>query len=912
VLSTDVMTPGTYGDGASNAGGMEIIRGLNAGLQPNPAAVPYTANAAGPTLDASIYGDILNFQAGGFGADIHGRGGQMFAPGDGEGLPPNNNGGIGFGGHGAWLITFDLGAIRTNHLGGSSLPLSLTGRYAQNGQGGPGETVNPGGISQGVVFVDGAPVFVSGLKTTSDPSDPINLVVSDTAQYLSFTITGGDGSTFYDDGTFRDMEIFPANAYETEVLADSPVAYYRLGEAAGPTAADSSGNSRDATADAGVTFGQDGLITPDSDTAVALSSTPRVVSPGFVKSGTGTSLECWVKFNAPPAGGTFANLVGDHEGANDFHLTLQAGGDAVVRATVQTDAGTVSVESSESMDDGRQYHVVATWDAATGALRLYVNSVEVGTATQAGNAVNTDNPVCIGGEGLDVIVDEVAIYDNPLGADRIAVHFDLVNVPPPPPKPPEPKEGVILSTDVMLDGGSPSNAFADGSKNTTGIEIVRGFNPSLQPDSSAVPYTSDGAGPTIDLSGFGAILSFQAGGFGADIHGRGGIMFAPGDGEDTVNANGGIGFGGHAPWIITFDLDAIRSWHMAGNTAPLTLTGRFAQNGQGSPGETVNPTGISQGVIFVDGVNVFESGFKTSGDPSDPIELAIDGGAQYLTFAIVGGDDSTFYDDGTFRDMTLTADPFATRLQLTIDHDAGADMVSISWPSQAGLVYNLRSETDPSVDLPLDWPIFDGNQDLAATPPVNTATFATPADPLRLFVVESFPAPPESVFSDEFENGLGDWTTGSDGAAGTVWELGTPSAVGPVPLGIPLPSPDNCFGTNIAADYASDANIWLRSPEIDLTNAAEATLCFFQWIDAEVGFDGGTVSVLDAANDSVLAVVDGPIDGENVDWAKATFAIPAEAIGKTIKLEFLFDSDDLNVGRDFAGWYIDDVTVTVP
>ncbi|NIP94133.1 MAG: hypothetical protein GWO24_12035, partial [Akkermansiaceae bacterium] len=53
-----------------------------------------------------------------------------------------------------------------------------------------------------------------------------------------------------------------------------------------------------------------------------------------------------------------------------------------------------------------------------------------------------------------------------------------------------------------------------------------------------------------------------------------------------------------------------------------------------------------------------------------------------------------------------------------------------------------------------------------------------------------------------------------------------PTGVGPNAA----PSPDNCFATNIALDYAVDANIWLRSPPIDLTTAGGATLSYYQFL----------------------------------------------------------------------------------
>ncbi len=101
----------------------------------------------------------------------------------------------------------------------------------------------------------------------------------------------------------------------------------------------------------------------------------------------------------------------------------------------------------------------------------------------------------------------------------------------------------------------------------------------------------------------------------------------------------------------------------------------------------------------------------------------------------------------------------------------------------------------------------------------------------------------------------------------------------------------------------------MRSPPIDLTGAGGATLSYFQFTDIEEGFDAGSVRVLDAADDSELAVIETTVDGTTADWEQVTKAIPAEGLDKVIKLEFRFESDDLEV---FPGWYLDDVLVTVP
>ncbi|MFP6878537.1 MAG: hypothetical protein VCA37_17055, partial [Roseibacillus sp.] len=238
---------------------------------------------------------------------------------------------------------------------------------------------------------------------------------------------------------------------------------------------------------------------------------------------------------------------------------------------------------------------------------------------------------------------------------------------------------------------------------------------------------------------------------------------------------------------------------------------------------------------------------------------------------------------------------------------SGRDMLTFRWPSQRGQLYTLRSETDPSVADPIDWPVFDGHQDMEATPPENTLTIPRPPEAERFFVIEGFAAPPESIFADDFESGLGLWTIGSDGAVGTEWELGTPSGVGPAAANSPI----NCIGTNLSAGYAKDADVWLRSPPIDLTAVAGATVNYFQAFDIEETFDLGRVSVIDCADDSVLAVIEDDLEGVSLDWALVSRVLPPEALGKIVKIEFRLITDVFD-GSVFAGWYLDDFMVTVP
>lgn len=237
---------------------------------------------------------------------------------------------------------------------------------------------------------------------------------------------------------------------------------------------------------------------------------------------------------------------------------------------------------------------------------------------------------------------------------------------------------------------------------------------------------------------------------------------------------------------------------------------------------------------------------------------------------------------------------------------ASGDELVLTWESEAGRLYTVRSETDPSAAEPKEWPIFESNMEIVATPPTNTLTIARPDDPFRLFVVEAFPAPPEVIFGDDFESGQGGWTTGIDDANGnTTWELGSPAAPGPASAN----SGANVFGTNLSAVYGENADAWLRSPAIDLSTAAEATLTYFEFRDIEPQFDSGAISVLDASDDSEIAVIEDGIDGTSTGWQEVSKRLPPAALGQVIKLEFRLQSDDF---QTFAGWYLDDVQVTVP
>ena len=88
--------------------------------------------------------------------------------------------------------------------------------------------------------------------------------------------------------------------YASTVLAKGPVGYWRLGEATGPTAADSSGKGRDGTYRATSTFGQLGAVAGDPNAALRCDSHLYVEvpsSPDFSQptSRQGLTVETWLR-----------------------------------------------------------------------------------------------------------------------------------------------------------------------------------------------------------------------------------------------------------------------------------------------------------------------------------------------------------------------------------------------------------------------------------------------------------------------------------------------------------------------------------------------------------------------------------------------------------------------------------------
>ena len=701
------------------------------------------------------------------------------------------------------------------------------------------------------------------------------------------------------------------------------VGHWKFDEGTGTNYVDSSPNANNAYhRSGGQLWSADVPVTGFANTAsIDFDGLGSYVSTPFTGIGGSSprTIACWIKTTHTSEHGIVAWGLSTSNGAK-WHFRINSNAANGPLGALRSETQGDFTIGSTIVSDGTWHHVACVYPGGgeVGTVQHYVDGVLEtaggnGASTQAVNTSTAAAPVTIGRrtqgtniQYFDGGIDEVRIYDRALSAPEIA---GLTGAAPT-------SDGLLLY--MPFEEGSGSLIDDLGSGDNDGV---------LNGDMSVPPTWSTDAPPhlagSLRFADAGDILFTDYPGIGGSASRSVTFWFK----TTMAAADNGIVAWGNS------NLDGLK-WHARLNATTVDgPLGALRLEIQGA--RAVATTSVADGqwhhaaIVFQEDADpdVTDIVFYLDGeiDPisqslSVPIDTQTEGagalpvtlGGRYQGSTLRGFDgnlaDIRIYDTGLSQAevQTIMSGAEGPRLQLDINREAGGDL-NISWESQEGMLYSLRSDTDLS-EVPLDkWPVFGGLENLEATPPRNSVSFPMPIDEERFFVVEEIPPPPVPIFTEDFESGALGWTTGSDDQPGTVWELGTPVGAGPAAAN----SRVNCFGTNLSGPYTLDANVWLRSPAIDLTTAAGATLNYHRWIDIEEMFDFGRVAVLDAGDGSELAVLDFPLDGISVDWELVSKRIPAAALGKLVVIEFRLDTDNID-GVAFAGFYIDDVVVTVP
>jgi RHS repeat-associated protein len=209
--------------------------------------------------------------------------------------------------------------------------------------------------------------------------------------------------------------------YATVVMADTPSAYWRLGESSGTAATDSSGNGRTGTYSGGFTLGQAGAIAGDADKAASFDGVNGQVSvpdDTTMRLNASWSIEFWAKQNSLP--GSFPGILGkgDSTTANGYIIYYDSTGKlSFKRNNLET------TTTTGQMHTDALHHYAVTYDGTN--LRWYVDGILNSTTarsypTNAGtNALTLAKADQYGSETLD----EVSFYASALSTNQVAQHY---------------------------------------------------------------------------------------------------------------------------------------------------------------------------------------------------------------------------------------------------------------------------------------------------------------------------------------------------------------------------------------------------------------------------------------------------------------------------------------------------------
>jgi hypothetical protein len=227
----------------------------------------------------------------------------------------------------------------------------------------------------------------------------------------------------------------PTATYPVAVLADSPIAYYRLNETNGTVGYDSVGGINGVYTGT-VGFGNKGFAPTDSDTAVKFG--PNV--PSYLNLGTNInfasaanrsfSIEAWVK---GPAQVGDVGLITKGTGSGGEQFNLDTGSSGAFRFFVRDASGNAKLANSDIVPDGAWHHLVGVVDVAAAKVILYVDGAYASDSDLGTGILASTHDVTIGARQkasgvydfvFDGVMDDVAFYDKALSWSQVTAHYE--------------------------------------------------------------------------------------------------------------------------------------------------------------------------------------------------------------------------------------------------------------------------------------------------------------------------------------------------------------------------------------------------------------------------------------------------------------------------------------------------------
>lgn len=290
------------------------------------------------------------------------------------------------------------------------------------------QSVAPGSLSM---------VGVSNSTTTTYQYTPgdggaycLTATVKDVSYYISHPASGVPVSGVCS-GHVANTGPGAQTNYANVVMADNPLAYYRLGESSGNSLVDSSGNGRHGTYEEGVNLAAGSLISGSENTAVGTTTGGAVYQPAQTWLWPQITVEAWIQTTASNSA---MRVLSRWEGLSSSQrwIVLESRLEDKLRVAMHI-SGQGNEEVLEGSGlvyrDGQPHHLVATYDGQD--QRLYFDGQLVAARANPGSMSTTaaNTPLRIGRYGNNTStrwqgsIDEVAMYDYALSAERIAAHY---------------------------------------------------------------------------------------------------------------------------------------------------------------------------------------------------------------------------------------------------------------------------------------------------------------------------------------------------------------------------------------------------------------------------------------------------------------------------------------------------------
>jgi hypothetical protein len=220
------------------------------------------------------------------------------------------------------------------------------------------------------------------------------------------------------------------DTYAATVLADGPVAYWRLGETSGTDAADTAGTNT-GTYTGGVTLGQPGALAGDGNGAARFDGSSGYISvpdADALDFGNGpVTWELWLKRAAVSAG--YQLIYTKFSQGNIYFVNH--------KLLLDDDKDFFIVRESGATTDTNWHHFVITRTGpGPGSTRLYKDGVDVTAEVDPNrNLTSNASPLTLGryvataGFYFNGTLDEVAVYPVALSALQVQAHYEAATAP---------------------------------------------------------------------------------------------------------------------------------------------------------------------------------------------------------------------------------------------------------------------------------------------------------------------------------------------------------------------------------------------------------------------------------------------------------------------------------------------------